>query len=100
MDLDKITVIDRRARKAKSIIDAVEQLPMNIPNTRDCWVEAFYHGVEPGIRLNFLYSTENEAKKITLTAPKGASNVKTEEHTLEFDYKGQHYKAYVGVDDV
>ena len=33
MDLDKITVIDRRARKAKSIIDAVEQLPMDIPNT-------------------------------------------------------------------
>ena len=101
MHLDTITVTDMGEGIARNIVEAVEQLPMNVPDQKDCWVKVDYHRANPIIMLSFLYSTVEKAEKTALVAPDGASNIKPEpgNRAVEFDYKGLRYRACVGVDD-
>lgn len=77
MDLDKIIICDRKARIAKSTIELLEQLPLEVPNQRNCWVQAYRDSASPEtIDLDFLYETREVADNVTLLLPREATDVK------------------------
>lgn len=99
MDLEKVMVGTAisgiTAKKAKDLVEALEQLPLDIPNPKECFAEAYQKETDDTINLSFAYESDEVVEKINLDIPSGAINIKRDGKRVEFDYNNRHYDVHV-----